>query len=160
MSRSGVSFAVHIDTKGDHMCDGPIDLGTVKKNIRNRGWHVTAVHGGGDFAYTSGLTENGLPELLCHGLPARLAYEVFAELRETMLDDPALVAPSMTIHGAVGGIPALSFVEVLDRSDMVVTRALYPQFTALQVVWPDAYGVFPWEEHYSMCADHQPLRGI
>ena len=43
---------------------------------------------------------------------------------------------------------------------MVVTRALYPQFTALQVVWPDAYGVFPWEEHYTMCADHQPLRGI
>ncbi len=48
----------------------------------------------------------------------------------------------------------------MDKSDLTVTNVLYPDAPALQAVWPDDLGSYPWEESYTLAPEHQFVKGV
>lgn len=145
------------------MCNGCISVPDIKKKIARHGWAVTAVAGSGhehpDFAYTTGLTERSLPELIVYGLPLHLSGSLLNDMASQMVAGFGLTSGIM-IHSASGEEPDIVVIQVVTTSDMVVTDALYTNFTALQLVWPDLDGHFPWDPQYSICEHQQPLMGV
>ena len=49
----------------------------------------------------------------------------------------------------------LRLIELLDKSDLLVTNELFPDAAVPQVVWADDDGAFPWEEDYSLAVRDQ-----
>ncbi|MGB3772478.1 MAG: DUF4262 domain-containing protein [Rhodococcus sp. (in: high G+C Gram-positive bacteria)] len=145
------------------MCDGRISVPDIERQIAHHGWAVTAVAGSGhdspEFAYSTGLTAKRLPELLVYGLPVHLASNLIDDVADHLTAGLA-VSPGMTLASASGHEPDIAVIEAIDTSDMWATGALYTDFTALQLVWPDIYGSFPWEPDYSICIHQQPLMGV
>ncbi|KQU32056.1 DUF4262 domain-containing protein [Rhodococcus sp. BP-349] len=135
----------------------------IKRKIARHGWAVTAVAGSDhevpDVAYTTGLTSRSLPELIVYGLPFHLSGSLLHDMASQMVAGLAL-SSGITIRSATGDEPDIVVIQAVNTADMVVTGALYSDFTALQLVWPDVDGHFPWEPEYSICAHHQPLMGV
>jgi hypothetical protein len=62
------------------------------------GWQVQFVeHDKRPFAYTVGLHDRGLPELLITGLNAQVANRVLKSIGHMMVDDGTILAPAMHI---------------------------------------------------------------
>ena len=131
----------------------PSDAGERKAvaDIETHGWHVIKVLEGGDepaFAYTVGLQHSfGHPELVVFGLPLDVAHSILN------------VAGEAIRHGAQYsvGTPTDAFLEdrlctfcgVPDRqfrNYLGWNLWFYegPSFSALQIVWADASGQWPW----------------
>lgn len=141
--------------------------------IRKRGWQVTAVGKNCTrtspectapecpFAYTSGLTLAGIPELAIYGhrqMKATLILNEVAHLlqrhdwqqivdRRVPLTLETLSAPVRLIHA-------------LDKDDMLMANLLFPDTPALQVIWADDHHRLPWESGYDLLPKHQPLKGF
>jgi hypothetical protein len=43
--------------------------------------------------------------------------------------------------------------------ELVAVRQVYGTFSAVQMVWPDSAGRFPWDAGYTNPPDAQPLLG-
>ncbi|GAA3572895.1 DUF4262 domain-containing protein [Amycolatopsis ultiminotia] len=136
-------------------------LNEVLERIQEYGWCVQGVLGTGarpPWAYTLGLTAQGLPELVVTGLAPHPAAMLLSAAVERVLSagppEPgerlelpgrpapeavALTAPAVHLHFAV---------------------ALYgPQIRALQLVHPDADGIYPWSPDYRSGQGGQPVLG-
>lgn len=126
------------------------------------GWVVQAVEGGrrsAPFAYTVGLTEAGLPELLVTGLAAYRAVAV--------LDAAAfhwLHAEPTPGHGEHLDLRDIC-VELVDLphpdAHLVVAVRLYGRqaVTAQQLVRADDRGRWPWERGHRAGRGGQPVLG-
>lgn len=136
-----------------------------QEHIHDVGWSVTAVvpePGDTDatFAYTVGLTERRLPELIIAGLHPLIAHELLNDLA----------------HRLHGGMPPLVHDQRLDDLivgydvaivDGLATEALHPgtayarygkdRVRLRQIVWPDKHGRFPWDDGYAYPPHVQPL---
>ncbi|MFT3715571.1 MAG: DUF4262 domain-containing protein [Gordonia sp. (in: high G+C Gram-positive bacteria)] len=140
----------------DPRCDCGGDLvGNALTQIASGHWSVTAVYGDDEhapFAYTTGLIEFDRPELVITGMDLLKACVELNEVAGRLIGDADHLASS----SAFPYIP----VEVIDSSDLRVTRLLYgPAFAAVQLAWPDASMAYPWDRAYP--ADRrQPLLGI
>ncbi|GAC57124.1 hypothetical protein GOHSU_16_00820 [Gordonia hirsuta DSM 44140 = NBRC 16056] len=126
-------------------------------------WAVTGVYGdelNPAFAYTTGLTEFSRPELVIYGLDPAQACGILNRAAQRLIDDPYLFdAPRLT--GIVRPPYALTSLPTMDTTEFTVTRLLYgPDFRAVQLIWPDSAGRFPWEYGYAYSRDAQPLMGI
>lgn len=141
--------------------------------IREHGWAVTAVS---DecmfdtdecdapecaFAYTSGLTLHAIPELAVYGLDPRTSTRVINELGRVLYryDWRQLIDVHCEIQLDALDMPIV-LIELIDESDLRVTAELFPDSPALQVVWPDDLGSYPWEAGYTLCSHHQPVKGV
>jgi hypothetical protein len=141
--------------------------------IRANGWAVTAVSEECEcnspeceppdcsFAYTSGLGLHSLPELAIYGLDARTSAHVLNELGHllhryewTDIVDQSVEVPLESIDVPV------RLIELIDKDDLVFTNELFPNSPALQVVWPDEYGQYPWTAGYALLPDHQLIKGV
>ncbi|MBJ7287819.1 DUF4262 domain-containing protein [Williamsia sp.] len=126
-------------------------------------WQVTTVFAGTThdeppFAYTTGLTSHGLPELLLYGLGSRTAASVLNTVAHRMVDGEAMLAGT-TLDRVLAQGYEVTLVDVDDDSDMYATRGLYDEFTTLQVVFPDRDGRFPWDAGYGLSPCAQPVKG-
>lgn len=118
--------------------------------IARYGWAVQGVFDPAGvnpaFCYTVGLAAKGLPEVIVFGLPQKTAHHFLNHLGrlftssgvpplDTNLDDLAEGLPSQLVAVPRGEA---------DRY-MFATKRRYPDYTAVQLVWPDAKSLFPWD---------------
>ncbi len=139
-----------------------------RDTIRRHGWAITAVFGGEEhppFAYTVGLSGfGGHPELIITGLPPESCGRLLNDYGERVRAGERLQAGDF-VFDAAAGLP-LRLIEVTDslQAEMLDANALYRvpgrrPIPALQVVWSDRSGHFPWEPGYCVPTWIQPLLG-
>ena len=110
------------------------------------------------WAYTVGLSPHGKPELLVTGLPLRRAADLLNDVAEHVLhaDEPA---PGEQVP-LIGG-PVVEYVRIA-HPEVHLLRAvdLYgPSVRALQVVWADERGNWPWHVGFRGERGGQPVLG-
>ncbi len=149
----------------------PIVRSTIS-TIRSKGWAVTAVSGACDcgsprctppacsFAYTSGMGLHVIPEMAVYGLDARTSCAVLNELGSLFhREDWRRVVDGRVVVSLQSLDVGVRVIEMIDKSDLLITNELFPDAPALQVVWPDDSGRFPWETDYSLPPAAQEIKG-
>lgn len=116
--------------------------------IDRYGWAVTAVDGDrlhAPFAYTIGLTEQGVPELVITGLPQDGAYAVLQDVVQHCLAEERLVPGTQPrLEGIEMGLEVVEMPH--PGAHLFDAVSLYGKETrALQLVWQDARGRWPWD---------------
>lgn len=130
--------------------------------VSRYGWAIRHVlsdtaSGQASFSYTVGLTSRGWPELVITGLPAPVAETFIRNAVDAQAERgpfrPGDRTNQLTDSGDV------LFLAVDDVSGMTATTGIVGTFSALQIVWPDSDGHFPWEAAYRNSSASQPLLG-
>lgn len=140
-------------------------LAETRAKVAEHGWTVLAVFPtagdqGPSFAYTVGLSAQSLPELAIYGLPGQVAHSVLNQVARRMVAAGQGLATGDRIEGVLVDDVALVAVEMTDARDLNLVRECYGAVAAaVQVVWPDADGVLPWEAGSRTGDAQQPLRG-
>ena len=132
-------------------------LDALWKLKQRQGWVVPYVEDERrPFAYTAGLHEHGLPELMVTGLDPPEAVRTLNAVARYLLDGGRpLPGERISIDGA----PPLEVVQVQHPDvHLRVAVAFYGPISALQLVWPDARGHLPWCAQFSGRA--QPVLGV
>jgi hypothetical protein len=134
-------------------------------DVQNHGWHVVKVmedSEGPGFAYTVGLGHSfNHPELIVVGLPLDVAHDVLNHVGEKIRGG-ARFADGLESDGILVNRKA-RFREMPEAqfwNYMTWTLWFYdgPAFSALQLVWPDEDGGWPWESSVdSWLRDEQPI---
>jgi hypothetical protein len=134
-------------------------LALLRKTIRAHGWAVQYVDDDRTpFAYTIGLHDRGLPELLVTGLePNRATWllNTFAK---------RVVAGRMSAPGNQVWLPAGTRVELVAvaHPDAHLNMAVAiggPEIEAVQLVWADGRGRWPWAPGFDDGRRPQPVLG-
>ena len=110
------------------------------------------------YSYTLGLTDRELPELVITGLPHEQAADVLTRAAWDVLGGDAL-APGKRIR-TVDGLRA-EVVEVAEPgAHLDVAADLYgPQLAAVQIVYTDRRGRWPWDRRFRDGRGGQPVLG-
>jgi hypothetical protein len=110
------------------------------------------------FSYTVGLTNLQHPELIITGLPADDAQVILSNAAQLVLDGRYLIAGDR-LDGIIAGYPVViagpAATAGTEYKMRIALRVFAQVAWALQVVYPDADGRFPWDAGYSMTI--QPL---
>jgi Domain of unknown function (DUF4262) len=146
-------------------CDNPdrtIDdyFDEVRETIRKHGWMVQYVESDRTpLAYTIGLHDWGLPELLMTAASPQRATRLLNTLARDAMAGTALT-PGKQIKIPAG--PRVEIVE-MSRPDAHLKFAVAlggPDIRALQVVWADGRGRWPWSAAFCDGRRRQPVLGI
>jgi hypothetical protein len=110
------------------------------------------------YAYTVGLTAHARPELVVTGLPYDRAVDLLNGVAEHVLHADAPRAGEVI---PLRGGPVLEIVQVAEPSvHLSVAAAINgPGFTALQLVYTDDRGHWPWEAYFRGGRGGQPVLG-
>ena len=147
-------------------CDNPSltqadVLAALAKKIEDNGWTIVGVTGDrlyAPLAYTVGLTDFGLPELVVTGLRHDHACTLLDAVAEHSLHCEPLVSGARV---RMDGGPMVELVE-LEHPDAHLFTAVAlrgPNITALQLVWADDRGRWPWERGHRGGRGGQPVLG-
>lgn len=147
------------------LCDHPTAtrqdyLEVLRTKARKHGWAVQYVElDRSPFAYTVGLNDWGLAELLITGVsPARASRLLGAVAREALRGSSLAAGGKLKVTGG----PLVEFVEV-DHPDVhmgwAVEHAQGP-IGAVQVVWADGRGRWPWSAAFCDGRRLQPVLGL
>ncbi len=146
------------------LCDHPdqkLDdyLGLLREQIRAMGWVVQYVEDDrSSFAYTIGLHARGLPELLVTGLaPKRARWLLNTYARRALIGRRP--APGERVS-----LPASTRVELVEvaQPDVHLSMAIAiggPRVAAVQLVWADDRGRWPWAPGFDDGHRRQPVLG-
>lgn len=134
----------------------------LREIIDTHGWAVQGVlpeadQPGVPFGYTVGLTAKDLPELVIYGLPPRTASAILNTAARRMTESGPF-SPGDRISPPSDG-PDVAVIDVVDTDVLTMIEHFYGPSRALQLVWPDEQGRFPWQNGYDIPADAQPLAG-
>ena len=135
-------------------------LESMRSIIDTHGWAVQYVESEHrPFAYTVGLHERGLPELLVTGLPPSRAVEILNTVAAYLVDGGRPV-PGDLVTIADG--PSLEVVQVQHPdAHLLVAIALYGDgVRALQVVWDVRVGHRPLCPDFNRGGVRQPVLGV
>ncbi|MGI6797038.1 DUF4262 domain-containing protein [Gordonia sihwensis] len=148
----------------DPRCDGADDLvGDALALIAEGRWSVTGVLGDAanpPLTYTTGLTAHGRPELVMTGLPPDLAGILLDHAARAVVADPGF-GPGSDVPARLRRPVRFRAIDVIDAGALRLTRVVYgARFDAIQLVWPDDDGRYPWQSGYSIPARVQPLLGV
>jgi Domain of unknown function (DUF4262) len=138
-------------------------LVTVREGIARHGWMLQAVFpveagDGPPFVYTAGLAALGHPELVVYGLPHDTGGVILNELGRRVRAGRRLVHGER-LDDVVEGFQ-VEVLAVADNQPLGVARRLYgPGVRALQIVYPDAEGRWPWEDDCDGFVATLPLLG-
>ena len=146
-------------------CDNPQAttedyLDVLRDVITEHRWAVQFVEGDRPFAYTIGLHDRGLPELLITGLPPRTSGRLLNSIAHQILDDGARLRPGMHIDCQDEFL--IEVVEV-DHPDVHLKFAaglFGERIDALQLVWTDDRRHWPWDRGWSHGRRRQPVLGL
>jgi hypothetical protein len=127
--------------------------------IRKNGWTVQYVESDRrPFAYTIGLCDWDAPELLLTGVSPQRAVRVLNVVAR-MLVSGEVLRPGQQLALPRG--PLIEIVEV-DHPDAHMGWAVAfggPEITALQLVWADGSGRWPWSAKFADGRATQPVLG-
>jgi hypothetical protein len=117
----------------------------VERDVRGRGCHVASAPA----VHTAGLTESRAhPELLVVGMPTMLAKVLIADVVDLVVGGHRFADGERS--GAVSDAFDVAFRAVPGAAARRLAPAAAARygdaFVLLQVVVPDARGLFPWEE--------------
>ena len=146
-------------------CDHPDQgfdayVALIREKILARGWAVQCVEDERrPFAYTIGLHERGWPELLVTGLAPQQAGWLLNTFAKRMLSGLKPVA------GEQVSLPAGARVELVrvDHPDAHMGIAIAiegPDVAAVQLVWADDRGRWPWAPNFDDGRRPQPVLGV
>jgi Domain of unknown function (DUF4262) len=110
------------------------------------------------YAYTVGLHDRGLPELLVTGLVPSWAGRLLNCIARDLVKGHVLRPGEHIAHGAD---PIIEIVEV-EHPDVHMGWAIAfggPDVRALQLVWADDYGRWPWDPEFDDGRRRQPVLG-
>ncbi|BBX66608.1 hypothetical protein MPSYJ_00690 [Mycolicibacterium psychrotolerans] len=147
-------------------CDNPDKttddyLDVLRETIKDQRWAVQFVESDNrPFAYTVGLHENGLPELVVTGMRAQTSAKLLNVIGEQMVDEGMVLQPAE--HIDCGRRYLLEVVEV-EHPDVHLKFALGlygSTIRALQLVWADDAGRWPWDRGWGHGRRRQPVLGI
>ena len=149
------------------MCSGKDQRWLERKiisDVKRCGWHVTLVHSndGPPWAYTIGLHRAFRhPEILLFGLPEKSLGAIVTELGRAVRSgrsfqhDSVFRDDSVTHPLVFKRVARLWYPEILVNANWFNGGLDYP---ALQCVWPDEQGRFPWQPGFNRhWLEHQPL---
>ena len=139
----------------DAMLDDYFDV--LREKMRKDGWAVQYVEDRIPFAYTIGLHDCGLPELLVTGVsPQRALRLLNAAAREAMRGLTLTPGEQITL----GTGPLIEIVEV-DHPDAHMNWAVAfgGPIRAIQLVWADGRGRWPWGPGFCDGRTRQPVLG-
>jgi hypothetical protein len=126
--------------------------------VQENGWIVQYVTDRTPFAYTIGLHQRGLPELLVTGMPPQRARLVLNTVAEYLVNGGRPVPGERML---IGGELLLDFVQVQHPdAHLKFAVSIYGPLQALQVVWPDDQGHRPWCAEFSNDGVRQPVFGV
>jgi hypothetical protein len=124
--------------------------------IARHGWDVQHVfgvpgeYGYPTFDYTIGMAGKSLPDIIVFGLQPRLGRKwlnaVVRRLIKTGVPDL-----DTDLYGLTDDLPArlLPVPRRVADTYLFQTKARYPAFTALQLVWCDENSLYPWNSGFS-----------
>jgi uncharacterized protein DUF4262 len=144
----------------DHPEKTPEYFDLVRAKIAECGWFVQCVeHDRRPWAYTIGLHLQGLPELLVTGLAPKSAAWLLNTFAKRMVRDGR--APT---SGERLALPARTRVEIVDVEQPAAHMGLAigiegPDITAVQLVWADGRGGWPWAPGFDEGRRPQPVLG-
>ena len=127
--------------------------------IRKNGWTVEYVESGRrPYAYTVGLHDWDVAELLMTGVSEQRALRLL-DIVARMLLSGEVLTPGQQISLPDG--PLIEIVEV-DHPDAHMRWAVAlggPEIRALQLVWADGHGRWPWSAEFADGRAMQPVLG-
>lgn len=129
-----------------------------RRIIRKHGHMIQAVGAapgsGTELSYTVGLARRRECEFAISGLPPAVAQNIL----NAAADKVDATGHGLYVDGLIAGWPML-MRETVDRSRFGTIRALYPgrRFTVYQLLFPDAQGIYPGREGYSLGPRDQEL---
>ena len=146
------------------LCDHPdasLDdyFDVLREKMRKDGWAVQYVEDRTPFAYTIGLHDCGLPELLVTGVSPQRAKRLLNALARDAMRGRTLT-PGEQIMLRSG--PLIEIVEV-DHPDAHMNWAVAfggPEIRAMQLVWADGRGRWPWAPGFCDGRTRQPVLGF
>lgn len=147
------------------MCDHPGAstedyLEVLRTTMRKHGWAVQYVESGRTpFAYTIGLHDWGLPELLVTGVSPPRASRLLNGVARDVLRGLSLT-PGTQIKLEAG--PLIEIVDI-DHPDAHMGWAIEsggPDVRARQLVWADGMGRWPWSATFCDGRRRQPVLGF
>lgn len=117
--------------------------------IRQHGWMVQGVGDEPPFAYTIGLHNNGLPELIVFGIDFKLSNRLLNDIARWMLSEPALQDTRLGKQTHEEWqmpffLLPLTQAQVENHAFGAIKRS-QGLASYLQVCLPDSQGLFPWE---------------
>lgn len=125
--------------------------------VRQNGWAVQGVSGRRPFAYTVGLTDCGLPELVVTGMRDGPAATLLHSVAASALHAEPTAGERLVLPG---GLTLEAVVVDRPQDHLSTALALYgDEVRALQLVWPDARGRYPWDRGHRAVRAGQPLLG-
>jgi len=129
--------------------------------IDRHGWAIRNVASSDPaecLSYTVGLTARGHPEVVMTGLPPDVGTAFLNIAGEIVVREAGrLEAGTSTAEFADG--PPMPVIAVEDVSGLTAVEDLYGNVEAIQIIWSDSQGRFPWDEAYSNPPGSQPLPG-
>jgi hypothetical protein len=143
--------------------DGTIEdyLDALRETIRDHGWAVQFVESDKrPVAYTVGLHDRGLPELLMTGLAPDIATRVLNSIAHMIVDDGTVLAPAMHIDYQDRFLIEVVEVEHPDVHLKFAVRLFGSRFRALQLVWADDRGRWPWDAGWGHGRRRQTVLGV
>jgi hypothetical protein len=146
-------------------CDHPEStteewLEAIRTTMVEHGWAVQYVEGDRrPYAYTVGLHDRGLPELLVTGVSPRRAVQLLDAVAEYVIKG-GRPTPGHRISLPDGTLMEVVQVEHPD-AHMNVAVAFYGRhLRALQLVWADGQGRWPWAAGFADGRTTQPVLGV
>ena len=131
------------------------------RQIEHQGWVIQGVTGDrlyAPLAYTVGLTDFDLPELVVTGLRHNLACALLDEVAEHSLHaQPPRPGDRVQLDGG----PLFEVVRLEHPNAHLFTAVALrgPNISALQLVWADDRGRWPWERGHRGGRGGQPVLG-
>jgi hypothetical protein len=138
--------------------DAEDDLEGLCEVVRGHGWVVKCVENDKNpYAYTIGLHQFGLPELLATGVTTERALALMDNFAPEALQKGA-PAPGDRIIWADTAFEAVE-VEHPDVHMGLGTKVFGPELRAVQLVWTDMCGRWPWDPRFDYDGMKQPVLG-
>lgn len=107
-------------------------------NIEKHGWVLQGVLGEMPFAYTVGMTDRALPELLISGLPMDLAHSLLSHI--VAIHSEITVQPGKMLH--LDG-PRFLPIEAPLAEVGIADEVYQKNVDVIQLIWPDDEGRWP-----------------
>ncbi len=134
---------------------GPEGAKKLEQDLRERYGHIViGVHDHPPFAYSVGLWNNNLPELIIMGMDGRQST-MSINLVAAWMEAERIIPEHGSIHDSPFRLPT-KFLRVAEREieqRMVKTKPAERELSqhpyALQIVWPDREGRFPGDPDFS-----------
>jgi hypothetical protein len=137
-----------------------IERGRLREAIRGGRWRITFVEpddGVPAFAYTVGLWSYRHPELVVFGLSPDASGALLNVAGRHVADGGSVVDDdALDLEGW-----RLKAFELGNPANVVLWAADYygPAVRAVQLVYPDVHGVWPWEPDCHLAPGQQPMPG-